>query len=161
MSFKSLSLLALASIASAQTAGLAAALNSTASLSVLNGVLAGSPALLGQLGGLTNITILAPSNEAFAKVDNATLAGLTANPGLLAAVLQYHVLNGTYPSSAITNTSTFVHSSLTNPLFTNVTGGQVVNAISRNGNVTLYSGLLANSTVTTAVCIDLKSARCL
>lgn len=156
MSLKHLSVLALAAFAYAQnqtTPDLATALNSTSDLSILQGILAGSPELLGQLGGLSNITVLAPSNDAFAEVDNATLSGLTANPGLLTALLQYHVLNGSFPSSEITNTSAFVPTSLTNPLFTNVTGGQVVEAISNDGNVTIYSGLLSNSSVTTAVCI--------
>ncbi|KAF2852983.1 Fasciclin-domain-containing protein [Plenodomus tracheiphilus IPT5] len=154
MSLKHLSLLALASFAYAQTnetaPDLAQALNSSSELSILNGVLAGSPELLGQLGGLTNITLLAPSDAAFAEVDNATLSGLTGNAGLLTALLQYHVLNGTYLASAITNSSVFVPTSLTNPLFTNVTGGQRVEAINRDGNVTFYSGLLSNSSVTTA-----------
>ncbi|KAL6711173.1 hypothetical protein ACN47E_005704 [Coniothyrium glycines] len=151
MSLKNLSLLALASIVSAQTTpDLAGALSGSSDLSALNGVLAASPELLQSLGGLTNITVLAPSNAAFAAVDNATLAGLTANPGLLAAVLQYHVLNGTYPSSAITNQSAFVPTSLTNTQFTNVTGGQRVEVINEGGNVTIYSGLLANSSVTQA-----------
>lgn len=106
--------------------------------------------LLATLGGLQNITILAPSNDAFEEVDNATLSALTENTGLLAALLEYHVLNGTYLSEEITNSSVFVPTALTNPLFTNVTGGQVVQAISRDGNVTFYSGLLSNSSVTTA-----------
>ena len=155
MSLKHLSLLALAGFAFAQqndtVPDLAAALNSTTELSVLQGVVAGSPGLLEQLAGLTNVTLLAPSNDAFAQVGNTTLSGLTANPGLLTALLQYHVLNGTYLSEAITNSSVFVPTSLTNNLFTNVTGGQVVEAISRDGNVTFYSGLLSNSSVTTAV----------
>jgi hypothetical protein len=62
------------------------------------------------------------------------------------------VLNGTFPSSAITNTSAFVPTALTNPLFTNVTGGQVVEGVTSGDNVVFYSGLLTNSTVTTAVC---------
>lgn len=150
--FKQLSVLALAGLAFAQqndtTPDLAAALNSTDELSTLQGVI--PPAVLAQLSGLTNITILAPSNDAFMKIDNETLTGLAANSGLLTALLQYHVLNGTYMSQAITNSSVFVPTSLMNPLFTNVTGGQVVEAISREGNVTFYSGLLSNSSVTTA-----------
>jgi hypothetical protein len=67
--------------------------------------------------------------------------------------LQYHVLNGSILSSAITNQSQFVPTLLTNQLFTNVTGGQVVEAVASGGNVTFFSGLLANSTVTQAVCL--------
>jgi uncharacterized surface protein with fasciclin (FAS1) repeats len=59
-------------------------------------------------------------------------------------------LNASVPSSAITNTSAFVPTLLTNPLFANVTGGQVVSAKKANGGVSIFSGLLMNSTVTTA-----------
>ncbi|KAH7380098.1 FAS1 domain-containing protein [Pyrenochaeta sp. MPI-SDFR-AT-0127] len=150
MSLKHLSILALAGLAAAQTPNLADALNSTTELSRLKDILGLSPALLGSLSETSNITILAPSNEAFGKIDNQTLTGLASNPELISAILQYHVLNGTVPSSAITNTSAFVPSLLTNPQFTNVTGGQVVKATRRNGNVTIYSGLLSNSSVSRA-----------
>lgn len=152
MLFKSLSLLALASSALAQSnVTLQQALNSSMDLSTLNGVLGLSPELLTALNGAKNITILAPSNKAFSQVPNATLNALTSNAGLITALLQYHVLNGTYPSSAITNMSAFVPTLLTNPLFTNVTGGQRVQAKLSSGNVTIFSGLLNNSTVTTPV----------
>jgi uncharacterized surface protein with fasciclin (FAS1) repeats len=151
--FKQLSVLAFAVFALAQqndtVPDLAAALNSTTDLSTLQGVIPAS--VLQSLSGLSNITILAPSNSAFSQIDNETLSGLAANEGLLTALLQYHVLNGTYLSSAISNSSVFVPTALTNNLFTNVTGGQVVEAVTMGGNVTFYSGLLSNSTVTTAV----------
>ncbi|CAO2647904.1 Nn.00g088260.m01.CDS01 [Neocucurbitaria sp. VM-36] len=154
MSLKHLSILALAGFALAQqndtVPSLAEALNSTSELSQLQGVLNLSPELLQALSGANNITILAPSNDAFAEVDNATLSALTENTGLITALLQYHVLNGTYLSDEITNTSAFVPTLLTNPLFTNVTGGQVVEAVSQDGNVTFFSGLLSNSSVSTA-----------
>jgi uncharacterized surface protein with fasciclin (FAS1) repeats len=49
---------------------------------------------LGQtLNTTPNITIFAPTNDAFAKVDAATVAALQADPtGLLANVLKYHVV---------------------------------------------------------------------
>lgn len=151
------SLLAFASAVLAQTNGtvpsLTEALNSSSQLTSLSGVLGlpGLGQLVQALGSAQNITILAPSNEAFASVGNETLAALTANEGLLTALLQYHVLNGSVLSSAITNQSQFVPTLLTNELFTNVTGGQVVEAVANDGNVTFFSGLLANSTVTQAV----------
>ena len=151
--FKQLSFLALVGFALAQqdetVPDLAAALNSTEELSTLQGVIPAS--VLESLSGLSDITILAPSNDAFSQIDNETLSGLAANEGLLTAVLQYHVLNGTYLSSAIMNSSVFVPTALTNNMFANVTGGQVVEAMSMDGNVTFYSGLLSNSSVTTAV----------
>lgn len=159
MSLKHLSILALAAFASAQDTTnntiptIEAALASSAELSTLAGVLTMYPGLLSTLSGTSNITILAPSNDAFSQVDNTTLSGLTTNEGLITALLQYHVLNGTFPASAVTNTRAFIPTLLTNPLFTNVTGGQVVDAIaSEDGNVTFYSGLLSNSSVSQAVC---------
>jgi uncharacterized surface protein with fasciclin (FAS1) repeats len=88
MLFK-LSLIALAGQALAQsTPTLQQALNSTSSLSTLASVL-GLAQLTEALGNAKNVTILAPSNEAFARIDNATLSALTANPGgLLTALLQ-------------------------------------------------------------------------
>ncbi|KAJ8114192.1 hypothetical protein OPT61_g3872 [Boeremia exigua] len=150
------SILAFASAVLAQTNDtaptLAAALNSSSELTSLSGLLGlqGLGELVQGLSSAQNITILAPSNEAFANVGNETLQALTANPGLVTALLQYHVLNGTIRSSAITNQSEFVPTLLTNPLFTNVTGGQVVEAVTTGDNVTFFSGLLSNSTVTQA-----------
>lgn len=160
-----LSVLAFASAVLAQSNGtvpsLAQALNSSSQLSSLSGVLAlpGLSALVQSLSSAQNVTILAPSNEAFAQVDNQTLAALTANEGLLTALLQYHVLNGSILSSAITNQSQFVPTLLTNQLFTNVTGGQVVEAVASGGNVTFFSGLLSNSSVTQAVYPPLLQTR--
>jgi uncharacterized surface protein with fasciclin (FAS1) repeats len=152
-----LSLLAFASAVLAQSNGtapsLAEALNSSTQLTSLSGVLAlpGLAQLVESLSSAQNVTILAPSNEAFASVGNETLQALTANDGLLTALLQYHVLNGTFLSTAITNQSTFVPTLLNNELFTNVTGGQVVEAVTSGGNVTFFSGLLSNSSVSQAV----------
>ena len=160
-----LSVLAFASAVLAQSNGtvpsLAQALNSSSQLSSLSGVLAlpGLSALVQSLSSAQNVTILAPSNGAFAQVDNQTLAALTANEGLLTALLQYHVLNGSILSSAITNQSQFVPTLLTNQLFTNVTGGQVVEAVASGGNVTFFSGLLSNSSVTQAVYPPLLQTR--
>jgi uncharacterized surface protein with fasciclin (FAS1) repeats len=150
------SILAFASAVLAQTNGsapsLTQALNSSSSLSSLAGVLSlpGLGELVQGLGSAQNITILAPSNEAFTAIGNETVQALASNTGLLTALLQYHVLNGTYLSSAITNQSAFVPTLLTNELFTNVTGGQVVEAVKDGDNVTFFSGLLSNSTVSTA-----------
>jgi uncharacterized surface protein with fasciclin (FAS1) repeats len=151
-----LSVFAFATAVLAQTNGtvptLAEALRSSTQLTSLDGVLAlpGLAQLVQSLSSAQNVTLLAPSNEAFGSLGNETFAALTANEGLLTATLQYHVLNGTILSSAITNQSQFVPTHLTNPQFTNVTGGQVVEAVASGGNVTFFSGSLSNSTVTQA-----------
>ena len=63
----------------------------------------------------------------------------------------YHVLNGTYPASAVTETPLFLPTTLNDTQYTNVTGGQVVEAIKQGDDVVFYSGLLSNATVTQAV----------
>ena len=70
---------------------------------------------------------------------------------LICCRLSYHVLNGTYLASAVPENETFIPTALTDSTFTNVTGGQRVGAIRSGNNVTFYSGLLQNSSVTTAV----------
>jgi uncharacterized surface protein with fasciclin (FAS1) repeats len=121
MHIKQLSILALAGHAVAQqTPTLAQALNSTAQLSQLSTFLNLVPGLVTALSSAQNITILAPSNSAFAQVPNATVSALMADTGLLSGLLQYHVLNGTYRAAAITNSSVFVPTLLTNASYANV-----------------------------------------
>jgi uncharacterized surface protein with fasciclin (FAS1) repeats len=104
------------------------------------------------LGNETNITVLAPSNEAFAAFLNSSAGTAAASiPSTVEALLSYHVLNGTYPASAFTNTSQFIPTFLTNSSYANVTGGQRVEAVLNGTNVEIFSGLLQKSTVTTAV----------
>jgi len=150
MQLKNLLTLALGATASAQslTEALAAA-NDT--LSLLTGLVTGVPGLADSLSEASNITILAPSNAALQAFLNST-AGMAAggNPETVAALLMYHVLNGTYPSTAVTNATQFLPSLLSNETYTNVTGGQVVGAKSNGSEVSFYSGLLQSSKVVTA-----------
>ena len=71
--------------------------------------------------------------------------------GAVAALLSYHVLKGSYPASAFTNSSQFIPTLLTNTTYANVTGGQVVEARLNGSDVNIFSGLLAKSMVVTAV----------
>jgi uncharacterized surface protein with fasciclin (FAS1) repeats len=118
----------------------------------LNRLVNADPALLAALGNASNITILAPSNEAFSQLLNSSAGqGLANNTGLVTALLQYHVLNGTYTSQDFHNMSHFIPTMLTNQTYTNVTGGQRVEALMVDDRVVCYSGLLQNSTVSRAV----------
>ncbi|KAI4157481.1 MAG: hypothetical protein L6R39_000666 [Caloplaca ligustica] len=152
---------ALAAIASAQnstssnstsSSSLIDLLGSTPSLSSLSAAVVGVPGLAGVLGSATNITILAPSNDAFAKfMESPAAAALAANDtAAIQALLTYHVLNGTYPASAVTQTPAFIPTLLNNSAYANVTGCQVVEAVRQGDNVVFYSGLLSNSSVETA-----------
>lgn len=157
MQLKYLSLAALAATASAQSAmTLNATLSNNTNLTNLTTYLN----LLGiapQLANMKNVTLLAPSNQAFAKFLNSSMgAALKANDtAAISAVLMYHVLNGTYASSAIKTTPAFIPTMLTNKAYSNVTGGQRVEAMLMGQNVTFTSGLLTQSHVTQAVSLRL------
>lgn len=98
-----------------------------------------------QLGSIPNVTLLAPNNEAFAAFLNATPASALNDQNLVSAILNYHVLNGTY--SNFTNNSTdFIRTGLLPGLYANVTGGQRVGVIG-GSNTTFISGLLQTSNV--------------
>ena len=153
MHYKYLSLAALAAGASAQTMNLTAALMSSPDLTNLTSYVSLFPDLLSQLSMAQNVTILAPSNEAFATFLNSSAgSAITSNDtAAIQALLMYHVLNGTHPAASIMSTPAFVPTMLTNMMYTNVTGGQVVEAVTQGMDVEIYSGLLMNSTVTTPV----------
>lgn len=153
MHSKLLSLAAVASLAAAQTMNLTGALSSNPNLSNLTQFLGLYPQVVAQLANLTNITLLAPNNDAFTKL-LASPAGAQINAQdtpLINALLSYHVLEGTYLSSTITSKPAFAPTVLMNPAYTNLTSGQRVEAVTSGKEVVFYSGLLTNSTVTQAV----------
>ena len=156
MQFKYLSFAALAATASAQSMmmNLTATLANNTNLSSLTTYLAVLPSsILTMLETETNVTLLAPSNAAFAAFLNSSAGAAVSlnDTAAIEAVLLYHVLNGTYDSSAIKTTPSFIPTMLNNTAYSNVTGGQRVEAELIGSNVTFFSGLLANSTVTQAV----------
>ena len=159
MQFKYLPLAALAATASAQsTMNLTATLAGNGNLTNLTSYLGflGTP-FQTQLAGLKNVTLLAPSNQAFANFLNSSAgAAIKINDtAAIQAVLMYHVLNGTYDSSAIKTTPAFIPTMLNNKAYSNVTGGQRVEAMRMGTNVTFVSGLLAHSNVTQAVSLKI------
>jgi uncharacterized surface protein with fasciclin (FAS1) repeats len=152
MQFKNLIPLALATLASAQDVmNLTAVLNSTSELSQLSGTLSLLPQLLATLAEASNITILAPSNQAFEEIMQSDMASALNDTNTVRAILQYHVLNGTYYADNVTETPSFIPTLLRNEAYDNVTGGQVVEALKVKDEVLFYSGGLSNSTVTQAV----------
>jgi uncharacterized surface protein with fasciclin (FAS1) repeats len=154
MHSKLLSLAAFASLAAAQSMNLTAAITSNPNLSNLTEYLGLYPQIVHTLSSLTNITLLAPSNEAFTKL----LAGPGASQvsaqdkSLITALFTYHVLDGTHFSTDITSKPAFIPTALVDPTYTNLTSGQVVEAVLSGKSVDFYSGLLQKATVTQAVC---------
>lgn len=152
MQLKNLLPVALATAASAQQMmDLAAALGSIPELSNLTNTVSAFPELVSGLSMTPNLTLLAPSNEAFAELLQSDMASALQDPAMITALLQYHVLNGTYYAANVTETPLFLPTALMNMTYENVTGGQVVEAVMSQNQVVFYSGLRMNSTVTQAV----------
>ncbi|KAH7357211.1 FAS1 domain-containing protein [Rhexocercosporidium sp. MPI-PUGE-AT-0058] len=140
---------ALAVSAAAQMSLMEILTTNNKTLGTLTNLLQNQPALTTSLTTARNITILAPSNDAFSKF-LSTPAGQAASndPGMLTALLQYHVLVGAHPSSELNN-SIYAHSMLTNATYANVTNGQVVQLSKMGGKVMVMSGLKEMSMATT------------
>lgn len=148
MQFKALTFAALVGTVFGQAPpDLVTALGSLPQLANLTTYLSAYPDFVAQLGGLTNITLLAPNNDAFAQLLNSSAGAAltTGDASLIQALFSYHVLNGTYQSF---NETQFVPTALQPPQFTNVTGGQVVQAIPGDDGVTFLGGLLQNVSTT-------------
>lgn len=100
-----------------------------------------------------NITILAPSNDAFSKVLTQPQSQFSQGKifGFMDVVLSYHVLNGTWPSSNFGNVPAFIPTQLEDRLWTSLSGSQVVEGYKQNGPVTFLSGQKNQTTVKTPV----------
>ena len=72
----------------------------TSDLSTLVSALAAGR-LVTALEGKGPFTVFAPTNEAFAKLPQATLQKLLKNTPALDKILEYHVVSGNYPASSI------------------------------------------------------------
>jgi transforming growth factor-beta-induced protein len=111
-----------------------------------------------------DITILAPSNDAFASfVQNPENKAAASDSATLMAVLEYHVLKGMHMASTFTSTMHFLPtmlgassnmtmdpSMMSNMSLSSVTGGQVVGAMKIGDMVEIMSGLKETSMVQTA-----------
>lgn len=140
---------------------IAALLASQPDLSTLLELVSLVDGLAEKLASSSNITILAPTNAAFAAVDRAVPEGEAIeyknNTIAIGALLANHVFKGVYPSNVITNTPTFAQTLLDisyiddRQPFSNFTGG-AYNELVRNGDdVCIISGEQTISTVTQAV----------
>jgi uncharacterized surface protein with fasciclin (FAS1) repeats len=142
---------------------LAALLSSQPDLSTLLELVGLVPGLAEKLAAASNITIAAPTNQAFAAVPRDTPEGEAVeyrnDTIAIGALLANHVFKGAYPSNVITDIPTFAQTLLDNTYinvrqpFTNITGG-AYNELVRNGkDVCIISGEQTISTITQAVSI--------
>lgn len=155
MLLKTLLPLAAAQVALAQTLAEAlSAQNST--LSTLVSLLQSQRDLLAVVAGLSNITVLAPSNEAFNTLlsDPVVATAAQNNPSLIPALLSYHIINGTYYSGDLISAPdpVLLPTLLTDEAFTTVPGGQRVEVRGNSNGVSIYSGGGAESNVSATVC---------
>jgi hypothetical protein len=67
------------------------------------------------------------------------------------ALLEYHILNGIHPSANFGLEPIFAPTLLSNPNYTNVTGGQVVELAELSNVPTIVSGVKASSRIVEAV----------
>lgn len=143
---------------------LAALLASQDDLSTLLELVSLVDGLANTLSSASNITIMAPTNQAFAEVPRDIPEGeaieLRNDTIAIAALLANHVFKGVYPSNVVTNIPTFAQTLLNDSYitprqpFSNFTGG-AYNGLVRNGDdVCILSGEQTISTVTQAVRIS-------
>lgn len=144
-------LLALSATSLAQSLG--SIFGFTSSLSSLAGILKTQPAITQALSNAKNVTILAPSNDAFNAFMKSPMA-MMADNSTISALLTYHVLSGVYKSSDFMDMPQFLPTMLMDERFANFTEGemQVVEAVLMDKNATLFSGLHMESMVSMAVC---------
>lgn len=113
-----------------------------------------------QAAGLTDaleqagpLTVFAPNDEAFAQLDQSDLAALLADPTSLGDRLQYHVVEGSFPSSDLTDGQTLTTSQGSDLTVgvdgstVTVDGVEVVQAdiMAGNGVIHVVSGVLEPS----------------
>ena len=153
----SLLLLALLCSFSATVAqSITSVLASAAELSSLNDQIKNLPHFSAYLDGLTDVTFLAPSNDALTSFFSSTTGtAASRDPTLLEAILTYHVQNGTWyepansPGSGMPH---FIRTELSSPQYTNVTKGQFVEGLHDvTGAGLLYSGLGDTAKIITTV----------
>lgn len=150
MHFTLLSLAALASAATAQT--LVDTLKSDTDLSTLLSLAGKYPDLVKTLESASDVTVLAPTNEAFTEWSSTTFGKAIGNSdAAVQALLSYHVLGAKVPASAFKTTPAFVPTLLNTPAYTNVTGGQVVEGKLNGTTIEITSGLLEVSKVVKGV----------
>ncbi|TKA71864.1 hypothetical protein B0A49_03583 [Cryomyces minteri] len=156
-----LGLSSLISSASAQQLSLKDTLASHANLTSFYNLVSNNTEIYNALTSSAGFTLLAPSDEAMARIPYTSLntAFANADNDTIRAVLQYHVLRGTHPVSELTSDFEFVPTWLNNPAHSNVTGGQRVGLVQQAGDVIIVtSGMGTRSTV---VDRDIQTTNCL
>ncbi|KAK3669491.1 hypothetical protein LTR78_010638 [Recurvomyces mirabilis] len=149
-----------AAIALAEAPDLVTAISQQPSLSTLYGLLGQASNTTAFLGSQKNVTLFAPNDDAFASiVQNGgifTINQASVDSGLIAQILDYHLVRGVVRAEDITTIPTFVHTYLNYSSFvldgevsgSNVTGGQVLSVnLNETGEAQVVSGVKVPSGV--------------
>ncbi|KAK5016447.1 hypothetical protein LTR16_002702 [Cryomyces antarcticus] len=121
-----LGLSSLISSASAQQLSLKDTLATHKNLTSFYNFVSNNTQIYNALTSSAAFTLLAPSDEAMARISYTSLntAFANADNDTIRAVLQYHVLQGTHPVSELTSGFEFLPTWLNTPAYSNITGGQ-------------------------------------
>lgn len=112
-------------------------------LTVFNGLITGNKNLSSLFAVVKDFTLLAPSNEALTQwVD----ASMPAN--IVEATLRYHLLKQSLTTEQFSDESMFAPSYLESNAFTNITSGQVVELVVKNGKEVVLSANGTESVIT-------------
>lgn len=141
-----------------------ALLKSQPDLSTLLDLVSLVDGLADTLAAASNITIFAPTNDAFAAVPRDIPEGEAIegrnNTIAIGALLANHVFKGVYPSNAITDIPFFAQTLLdisyidNRQPFSNFTGGAYNGLVKNGDDVCVLSGEQTISTVTQAVSVQ-------
>jgi hypothetical protein len=103
------------------------------------------------LASSSDFTLLAPSNDAFAKLPPGK-SNMTDDQ--FTAMLEYSLLRGAFPKLSLSTANQFVPSHLINSNYANVTGGQAVGlSLDNSGKIQALSGNKSVSTSSETVLI--------
>ncbi|KAL8759866.1 MAG: hypothetical protein Q9199_000431 [Rusavskia elegans] len=139
-------------LAQNETWDLTQLLQSNKNLSQFTTLLTSYGDIYANLSFQSDVTILAPNDDAFNKIPYSSLGpAFEANQSqIVRSILQYHILPGLHPAGGYNGSFSFDRTWLQNTSYTNVTGGQVVGGVQQAGNVNVFtSGLGSRSTLIT------------
>jgi hypothetical protein len=121
-------------------------------LSIFNGLITGNKNLTSLFQTVKDFTLLAPSNEALTQwVDPSMPASIVE------ATMRYHLLKQGFTTEQFSEESIFAPSYLESKAFTNVSLGQAVELVTKNGKESALSANHTESTITIRVCSDPQS----
>jgi len=124
-------------------------LQGTPQLSTFYARVNASANLTNLLASSSDFTLLAPSNNAFAKLPPGS-ANMTDEQ--FTTMLEYSLLHGAFPKLSLSTENQFAASHLNNSNYANVTGGQVVGlSLDGSGRIQALSGNQSISTSTETV----------